>query len=58
MVNQGGDIGNQGGNLSITVEITRNSNKNGKFKDWKKFKIMNLVSRICPDAPLVNFGCI
>ena len=57
-MNQGGDIGNQGGNLSITVEITRNSNKNGKFKDWKKFKIINLVSRICPGASLVNFGCI
>ena len=57
-MNQGGDIGNQGGHLSITVEITWNSNKNGKFKDWKKFKIINLVSRICPSASLVNFECI
>ena len=57
-MNQGGDTGNQGGNLSITVKITWNSNENDKFKDWKKVKIINLVSRICPSAFLVNFGRI
>ena len=58
VVNQNGDAGNQGGNLSITVEITWNSNGNDKLKDWKKVKIINLVSRICPGAFLDNFGRI
>ena len=44
--NQGGDAGNQGGNLSIAVEITWNSNLNGKLKDWREVKIIKLVSRI------------
>ena len=46
MRNQGGDAGNQGGNLSIAVEITWNSNGNDKLKDWREVKIINLVSRI------------
>ena len=54
--NQGGDAGNQGGNLSIAVEITWNSNGNDKLKDWKKVKIINLVSRICPGTFFVNCG--
>ena len=57
-MNQGGDARNQGENLCITVEITWNSNGDDKLKDWKKFKIINLVSRICPGAFLVNFGRI
>ena len=44
--NQGGDTENQGGNLSIAVEITWNSNENNKLKDWRKVKILNLVSCI------------
>ena len=44
--NQGGDAGNQGGNLSIVVEITWNSNGNDKLKDWREVKIINLVSCI------------
>ena len=44
--NQGGDAGSEDGNLSIAVEITWNSNGNDKLKDWRKTKIINLVSRI------------
>ena len=46
MGNQGGDAESQGGNLSIAVEITWNSNGNDKLKDWKEVKIIKLVSRI------------
>ena len=42
--NQGGGAGNQGRNLSIVVETTWNSNGNGKLKDWREVKIINLVS--------------
>ena len=58
VVNQGGDTGNQGGNVNMTVEITWNSNRNYKLKDWKKVKIINLVSRIFPNVFLLNFGRI
>ena len=44
--NQGGDARNQGGNLSIVVEIAWNNNENDKLKDWREVKIINLVSRI------------
>ena len=40
MENQGGDAGNQVGNLSIAVEMTQNSNGNDKFKEWRKVKII------------------
>ena len=53
--NQGGDARNQGGNLSIVVEITWNSNGNHKLKDWREVKIINLVSRVLPRVFLVNF---
>ena len=50
---QVGDAGNKGGNLSIAVEITKNSNENDKFKEWREVKIKenehickNLVSQI------------
>ena len=56
VVNQGGGAGNQGGNLRIMEEITWNSNGIDKLKDWKKVKITNLVSCICPGVFLVNFG--
>ena len=46
MGNQGGDAGNQGGNLRIGAEITWNSNGNDKLKDWREIRIINLVSRI------------
>ena len=46
MLNQGGHAGNQGGNLSIAVEITWSSNGNDELKDWREVKIINLVSRI------------
>ena len=55
MGNQGGDAGNQGGNLSIAVEITWNSNGKDKLKDWSEVKTISLVSRIKPGAFLVNF---
>ena len=35
-MNQGGDAKIQGGNVSITVEITWNSNRNDKFIDWRR----------------------
>ena len=35
---QGGGAGNQGGNLSIAVEMTQNSNGNDKFKGWREVK--------------------
>ena len=44
--NQGGDAGNQGGNLHIAIETTWNSNGNDKLKDWREAKIINLVSHI------------
>ena len=50
---QGGDAGNQGGNLSKLVEMTQNSNGNDKFKKWREVKIVknkhickNLISHI------------
>ena len=50
---QGGDAGNQGGNLSKLVEMTQNSNGNDKFKKWTEVKIVknkhickNLISHI------------
>ena len=46
MGNQGCDAENQGGNLSIAVEITWNRNGNDKLSDWREVKIINLVSRI------------
>ena len=33
-------------NFSTAVEITWNNNENDKLKDWRKVKIINLVSRI------------
>ena len=44
--NQIGDAGNQGGSLPIAAEITWNSNRNDKLKDWREVKLKNLVSRI------------
>ena len=32
--------GIKGGNLSITVEMTQNSNGNDKFKEWRGVKII------------------
>ena len=46
MGSQGGDAGNQGGNLSIGVEITWNNNRNDKLRDWREVKKIGLVSRI------------
>ena len=39
MENQSGDTENQGGNLNITVEMTQNSHRNNKFKEWREVKI-------------------
>ena len=44
--NQGGNAGNQDGNLSIEIEITWNSNTNDKLKNWREVKIIDLVSCI------------
>ena len=38
-IRQGGNERNQGGNLSIAVEMRQNSNRNDKFKAWKECKI-------------------
>ena len=38
VANQGGDAENQGGNLSIAVEITWNSNENENWKIGEKSK--------------------
>ena len=40
VVNQGGDAGNQGKNISIAVDMTQNSNGNHKFKEWREVKII------------------
>ena len=41
MGNKGRNAGNQGGNLTIAVEITWNSDGNDKLKDWKEVRIIN-----------------
>ena len=38
--NQGGDVGNQSGNLGTADEVTQNSNGNDKFKEWREAKII------------------
>ena len=53
--NQGGDARNQGGNLSIAIKITQNSNGNDKLKDWTEVKIISLVSRIRPIFSTMSF---
>ena len=65
MGNQCGDAVNQGGNLSIAVEMTSCSNKNGKFKERREVKLIenehickNVVSHIWSGAFLINFGRI
>ena len=40
---QGVDGVNQGGNLSIAVEITWSGNRNDKLKDKREVRIINLV---------------
>ena len=32
------DVENQGGNLSIVVEMKQERDENDKFKDWREFK--------------------
>ena len=39
--NQGGDVVNQGGNLGIAEEMTQESNRNDKFKEWIEVKIID-----------------
>ena len=39
--NQGGDVENLGGNLGITIEMKQQSNRNGKFKEWRVKVIEN-----------------
>ena len=63
--NQGSDAGNQGGNLSIAVEMTQNCNGSDKFKERREVKIRenkyickNLFSQISSVALLVSFGHI
>ena len=47
MENQGTNAGNQGGSRkSLVVDITWNSNRYDKFKDWREVRIINLLSRI------------
>ena len=38
--NQGGDAGNQVGNLSMMVEMTENCNGNDKFKERREVQIV------------------
>ena len=61
--NQSGDVENQGRKLGITVEMTKNSSRNNKFKEWREVKIIenehickNLGSHIWSGVFLVNFG--
>ena len=63
--NQGGNAGNQNGNSGIAVAMTKTSNGNDKFKDWRKVKMIknepicrNLVSHIWSISFLVNYGHI
>ena len=49
--NQDGDAGNQGGNLSIVVEITQNNYRNDKFKEWREVKIIE-NEHICKNLVL------
>ena len=42
MGNQGGNEGNQGGNLSIAAEMTCNSNWKDKFKEWREVKVIEI----------------
>ena len=37
---QGGDAGNQAENLGIAVEMTKNGNRNDKFKKWREIIII------------------
>ena len=38
--NQCGKVENQGVNLGITVEMTKEKNGNDKFKEWREVKII------------------
>ena len=40
MGNQGGDVENQVWNLGIGVEMKWESNRNGKFKEWRGVKVI------------------
>ena len=44
---QGSNAGNQSENLSIAVEITQNSNRNDKFKEWREVKKIVENGHIC-----------
>ena len=37
--NQSVDVETQGGNLDIAVEMKQESNRNGKFKEWREVKV-------------------
>ena len=61
--NQCDDVGNQGRNLSIAVEMTQNGNGNEAFKERRVVKIIkneqickNLVSHIGSAVFPVNLG--
>ena len=49
--NQGGDVENQGGNLGIAVEMKQESNRNGKFKEWREVKVIE-NEHICKNLVL------
>ena len=49
--NQGGDVENQGGNLGIAAEMKQESNRNGKFKEWREVKVIE-NEHICKNLVL------
>ena len=39
--NQDDDVKNQSGNLGVAVEMKQESNRNGKFKEWREVKVID-----------------
>ena len=49
--NQVGDVENQVGNLDVVVEMKQESNRNGKFKEWREVKVIE-NEHICKNLVL------
>ena len=49
--NQVGDVENQVGNLDVVVEMKQESNRNGKFKEWREVKVIE-NEHICKNSVL------
>ena len=48
LVGNAKNVGNQSGNLSITVEMTPIGNGNDKFKEWREVRITENVHTFVP----------